>query len=217
MRIIFANQKGGVGKSTLCILFANYLASIKKSVAIIDTDLQCTASEKRKKDANVFEGVEVPYPIQLWDTQKSDITEFMHQAKDVKGAVLFDTPGNISDDTILPVFLNSDAIICPYEYSELSLDSTGTFIQVLQHLERKFPEMRPQLIFIPNKVREGVGTASEVDVWKKTDDIFRQFGDVSPRVKLRANVGRLNTYQLMTGQIESCKETFDFIIKKLQL
>lgn len=25
-KIIFANQKGGVGKSTLCILFANYLA-----------------------------------------------------------------------------------------------------------------------------------------------------------------------------------------------
>ena len=25
-KIVFANQKGGVGKSTLCILFANYLA-----------------------------------------------------------------------------------------------------------------------------------------------------------------------------------------------
>ena len=24
--VVFANQKGGVGKSTLCILFANYLA-----------------------------------------------------------------------------------------------------------------------------------------------------------------------------------------------
>lgn len=217
MRIIFANQKGGVGKSTLCILFANYLASKNKSVAIIDTDLQCTASEKRKKDAVVFEDVEVPYPIQLWDTQKSDITEFMQQAKEVQGAVLFDTPGNISDDSILPVFLNADAIICPYEYSELALDSTGTFIQVIQQLERKFPEMRPQLIFVPNKVRENVGTASEQDIWKKTDDIFRQFGQVSPRVKLRANVGRLNTYQLMTGQVDSCKETFDFIIAQLGL
>ena len=26
-KIVFANQKGGVGKSTLCILFANYLAA----------------------------------------------------------------------------------------------------------------------------------------------------------------------------------------------
>ena len=41
-KIVFANQKGGVGKSTLCILFANYLAWKGKSVCIIDTDLQKT-------------------------------------------------------------------------------------------------------------------------------------------------------------------------------
>ena len=39
-KVVFANQKGGVGKSTLCILFANYLASKGKDVCIIDTDLQ---------------------------------------------------------------------------------------------------------------------------------------------------------------------------------
>lgn len=37
--IVFANQKGGVGKSTLCILLADYLAYWKKNVCIIDTDL----------------------------------------------------------------------------------------------------------------------------------------------------------------------------------
>ena len=30
-KVVFANQKGGVGKSTLCILFANYLAWKGKS------------------------------------------------------------------------------------------------------------------------------------------------------------------------------------------
>ena len=38
--IVFANQKGGVGKSTLCILLADYLAYWRKDVCIIDTDLQ---------------------------------------------------------------------------------------------------------------------------------------------------------------------------------
>lgn len=31
-KVVFANQKGGVGKSTLCILFANYLAWKKQDV-----------------------------------------------------------------------------------------------------------------------------------------------------------------------------------------
>ena len=33
--IAFANQKGGVGKTTLCILFADYLAWKKKGVVML--------------------------------------------------------------------------------------------------------------------------------------------------------------------------------------
>ena len=46
--IVFANQKGGVGKSTLCILLADYLAYWKKDVCIIDTDLQLSATLQRE-------------------------------------------------------------------------------------------------------------------------------------------------------------------------
>ena len=47
--IVFANQKGGVGKSTLCILLADYLTYWKKDVCIIaqddaDADGECTIS-----------------------------------------------------------------------------------------------------------------------------------------------------------------------------
>ena len=48
--ITFANQKGGVGKSTLAILFANYLCWKKMNVCIIDTDLQQTIAQMRKSD-----------------------------------------------------------------------------------------------------------------------------------------------------------------------
>ena len=48
--IVFANQKGGVGKSTLCILLADYLAYWKKDVCIIDTDLQQSATLQREQD-----------------------------------------------------------------------------------------------------------------------------------------------------------------------
>ena len=59
-KIVFANQKGGVGKSTLCILFANYLAWKGKSVCIIDTDLQKTILMQRQKDTQIYEDWDEP-------------------------------------------------------------------------------------------------------------------------------------------------------------
>lgn len=60
MKITFANQKGGVGKTTLSILLANYLALEKKEeVIIIDMDDQRTVFDKwnidgREHDLEVY-------------------------------------------------------------------------------------------------------------------------------------------------------------------
>ena len=35
--VTFANQKGGVGKTTLCVTFANYLVTKGVRVVVIDT------------------------------------------------------------------------------------------------------------------------------------------------------------------------------------
>ena len=63
IKVVFANQKGGVGKSTLCMLFANYLSWKGKPVCIIDTDLQKTILMQRQKDVQIYEGEE-PYSVQ---------------------------------------------------------------------------------------------------------------------------------------------------------
>ena len=62
--IVFANQKGGVGKSTLCILLADYLTYWKKDVCIIDTDLQQSATLQREQDRQTFEEEE-PYNLHI--------------------------------------------------------------------------------------------------------------------------------------------------------
>ena len=61
--IAFANQKGGVGKTTLCILFADYLAWKKKGVVLLDADDQRSVTTKREKDVEFF-GEEPPYEVQ---------------------------------------------------------------------------------------------------------------------------------------------------------
>ena len=65
--IAVSSGKGGVGKSTLCILFANYLAAKGRDVCIIDTDLQKTILMQRRKDKLIYEGEEEPYNVQDFD------------------------------------------------------------------------------------------------------------------------------------------------------
>lgn len=95
-KIVFANQKGGVGKSTLCILFANYLAWKKQDVCIIDTDLQKTIMMQRKKDRELYPDTEEPYNVQDFDVADPDtMQQLMDSASQTDGYVLFDSPGNV--------------------------------------------------------------------------------------------------------------------------
>lgn len=51
--IAFANQKGGVGETTLCILFSNYLTWKKKGVVLLDADDQRSVTTKREKERKI--------------------------------------------------------------------------------------------------------------------------------------------------------------------
>ena len=193
-KIVFANQKGGVGKSTLCILFANYLAWKKQDVCIIDTDLQKTISMQRKKDMDIYEGVEEPYTVQDFDVQDPDtMQQLMDSASETEGFVLFDSPGNVSEDGLVPMFTSADYIVCPYEYEEKTLDSTGMFIQVVNALRQTTPEMEARLFFIPNRIDVRIGTADELKMWKQTDAIFKQLGSVTPRITARPTLPLLKS------------------------
>lgn len=215
-KVVFANQKGGVGKSTLCILFANYLSYKKKQVCVIDTDLQKTIHMQRKKDAAAYEGVEEPYIVQDFDVTDPEIMQqLMDSASQVDGFVLFDSPGNVSEDGLVPMFAEADYIVCPYEYEDKTLDSTGTFVQVLNALREHNPEMKAELFFVPNRIDARIGTSEEMKMWKQTDEIFKQFGKVTPRIASRATLKRINTFELLATQRDAVAAAFDFMIKKM--
>ena len=215
--ITIANQKGGVGKSTLCMLFANYLAWKKQDVCLIDTALQKTIMMQRKKDREIYEDMEEPYTVQDFDVQDPELMQqLMESASQTEGFVLFDSPGNVSEDGLVPMFTGADFIICPYEYEEKTLDSTGTFIQVINALRQTTPEMTARLFFVPNRIDVRIGTADELRMWKQTDAIFKQLGAVTPRITARASLKRINTFEISASQRDAVKGAFDFMIRRIK-
>ena len=52
--VTFANQKGGVGKTTLCVAFANYLVTRGVRVVVVDCDFQHSILKCRKADIKKY-------------------------------------------------------------------------------------------------------------------------------------------------------------------
>lgn len=58
--VVFGNQKGGVGKSTLAVLYAYWLADVQRqSVCMIDLDTQANSSKSLRRFAAGIEAIEL--------------------------------------------------------------------------------------------------------------------------------------------------------------
>jgi len=56
------------------------------------------------------------------------------------------------------------------------------------------PQMTAQLFFVPNRIDPRIGTAEEQEMWRRTDEVFGNFGRVTPVVNSRATLKRTNTF-----------------------
>ena len=214
--IVFANQKGGVGKTTLSILFANYLDWMKKKVVLIDADNQHSASAVRKDD-ETFMGDAAPYPIQELSLQDGDYVEkVMASAKQFDGTVIIDCPGSISDEGISSVFANADIVVIPFEFEDISMKATTDFIKVLNNVKIKYG-YKCELLIIPNKVQLSYGTASEIASWKTALSSYTIAGDVLPKIVHRAQLKRIDTYAITPTQRDIVKDAFEKIISKANI
>ena len=210
--ITFANQKGGVGKSTLAILFANYLCWKKMNVCIIDTDLQQTIAQMRKSDLD-FYACEAPYSVQGFPVSDVDtMRQLMENARKFDGCVLIDAPGNLSQDGLIPILSETDFIVCPYRYDKATTASTSIFVKTILRMMREIRGMKPQLLFTPNNIYRK-GNMEEKKVWKQFADTFEMVGTVLPTVPTRADLERIDTIEVTPSQRDVVQDTFEYIIK----
>ena len=212
MVIVFGNQKGGVGKTTLCTLFANYLASVGKRTLVIDCDNQQTISEKRKADERKYTDVKFPYNVQPFNIANEEhVQNLMRNLKEMDGVVLIDAPGNLAQQGLIPIFSQADYVVCPFQYESTSVNSTATFILFLAKLKEKFPGMRTETFFVVNRHDKRYGKKAELALWAKTDERLSQYGIVTPKIEVKADMQRYNTIEVMSNQRDIVYPTFKFI------
>ena len=113
------------------------------------------------------------------------------------------------------MFVYADHIICPYEYEPKSLTSTRTFIQVINRLRQLNPQMKAQIFFVPNKVDARMGTHEEQELWHQMGEEFGRSGIIAPPVGYRAQMKRVNTYNVPLPLKHAVYESFRFIVKSI--
>ncbi|WP_263603486.1 ParA family protein [Chryseobacterium sp. PET-29] len=151
MIITFGTQKGGTGKTTLAIAFANYISGIsERKVNVFDFDFQKSFYHKWIED----EESELPklYEVRIIDEDNeqpfSDL-EHLIEMKESDDINLFDLAGTL-DARYSDLLIYSDFIVIPFEYSNVSAKSTLVFINFLGLLESQ-----AERIFIRSKYDKG--------------------------------------------------------------
>lgn len=179
--LVFTNRKGGTGKSTLCIQFANYLVAHGKQVAVLDTDPQQSIVDLRKREMATNPDVKLPWTVLYMD---NNIEDYMQQAKAMAdGYILIDCPGTITP-SLLPAFHAADAVVIPFRYDDFIVASTISFVKVL-----KQAGVSSLMMFLPNNIDVRIKNASEEHI----RDILKEVGIVLPRVKQGVAVQRCST------------------------
>jgi len=119
--IIFANQKGGTGKSSLLILFACYLARLGYKIEVIDADPQKTTS-------NWYRGYEGGIEnLKCTEVEFEDVADEISaiRTEALTDFILLDTAGAHTDQISEKLTL-ADLAIIPVKASQADTDSSRT-------------------------------------------------------------------------------------------
>ncbi len=138
------NSKGGVGKTTIAVHLAAFLASRKRRVVFIDADPQQSASAWIKEFGATIQLETLPNPEEI-------IRRVAKLAADADEIVI-DGPAGLSETT-RSIMLRADKVFLPCGPSILDLRAASKAVQLLHEAQaaRKGP---PKGALIPNKLQK---------------------------------------------------------------
>ena len=185
--IVFSNLKGGTGKSTVCVHFANYLSiNNGQNVAVFDADPQQSITNLREREKKTNPDVDVPWPVIQLAGQK-DTKSIIGKIRKVEGWALIDSPGTLQSPNLLEIFKSADAVVIPFRYDDFVVDSTITFVKVLRKSGINTP-----IFFLPNCIDRRIKQRNEESVSK----ILSKAGHILPRIGQSVHLQRMSTLQI---------------------
>ena len=138
------NSKGGVGKTTIAVHLAAYLAGKKRSVIFIDADPQQSASLWIKELA-------LSIRLETLDKPEELIRRVAKLATDADDIVI-DGPAGLSETT-RAIMIRADKVFLPCGPSILDLRAASKAVQLL-HDAQKARKGLPKGALIPNKLQK---------------------------------------------------------------
>ena len=202
MVIIFGNQKGGAGKSTLAMLYANHQAMVEKqNVTVLDLDFQRSLFSRWEED----KAYENPELYEVLDLSLEDFPIIMDELEaDPDQKIIIDLPGKIDDDALIPVIKNADVIVVPFHYDKMTYQATLLFT-----LFCKSDEINPnvKMVFVPNKTKSSV----KYELKKGVNDELSNYGLVTKEIPDRVAFQRLTTRDIPTELMDIVDDVFSQI------
>lgn len=205
MIITFATQKGGTGKTTLAIAFANYISAIsERNINVFDFDYQKSFYQKWKED----EELDLPklYDVEtIGEEEEQPFSDFetILDLKDNDDINLFDLAGTL-DAKYSDLLIYSDFIIIPFEYSDVSAKSTLVFVNFLGILESQ-----SERIFIRSKYDKGYKYLNQEGM----DAEIKKYGTLIKSPVFKRNcLQTIDTRKLTYEQKYAVKNSFNEII-----
>jgi chromosome partitioning protein len=161
MIIALANQKGGVGKSTLAVHLAVWLQEQGRSVALVDADVQGSSSHWLAEASPETRLFRLATPDDVLDQLPKIAAEFDH--------VIIDGPAGLSELTRTLLFL-TDLALMPCGPSVVDLRAANDAIRVVRQVQaiRKGP---PRAVLVPNKLQAHYRLSRELLETAKTLEI----------------------------------------------
>lgn len=200
MIIGFANQKGGVGKSTLAIAFSNFLSDNEHDVLAIDFDSQSTLYGQWNDEVNLMEN---DPPYEVLEKSLIESSDVVLSLKEIKGTYcIVDLPGKMDDDNLLDLYRIMNKVIVPFSYDKAVFESTIIFVQLIKHVN---PNV--ELFFVPNLIKKSVKFKTKNQI----DELLQKFGTITGTIHNLIMFSRISVY----GNTKEIQEVVNHIFSQI--
>ena len=131
--IIVGNLKGGVGKSTVTSLIANYIHfKTDYRVAVIDADdSQRSISHLREMDLE--NGYKEDDLYDLLKIKSKNYLKSIASLYEYYDFILIDLPGNLIQEGVMDIYKTADMILIPMPAEKMVVDATVQFILTIRN------------------------------------------------------------------------------------